>query len=112
YPAPQGRGRSGRTHAVTGAVQGLGQDRADGAVIVSEKYGFSAHLFLPFDSGFSSVCWRSMGRRTRNVVPRSREIHSTTPPWSRTIFATRARPRPLPWGFVVTKASKIWGLKS
>ena len=34
------------------------------------------------------------------------------PPWSPMILATRARPRPEPCAFVVTKGSKRWGIRS
>ena len=46
------------------------------------------------------------------MVRRGCDSHSIMPPWSPTIFATKARPRPLPVGFVVTNGSKRCGKRS
>ena len=47
----------------------------------------------------------NMGIKTRNVVRRGWDSHSTVPPWSPMSFATSARPRPVPDDFVVTNGS-------
>ena len=46
------------------------------------------------------------------MVRRGWLSHSTMPPWSPTILATRARPRPEPLTLVVTNGSKRWGRRS
>ena len=48
------------------------------------------------------------GSITRNIVRPGSLSNSITPPWSLMILATKARPRPVPVGLVVTKASNRW----
>src|SRR6185437_3222776 len=102
-PAPQARRRAGGAHVIAGASQGLVQHRPDGAVIVADKNG-RRHVQLSPP--------RACGSNTRKIVRPSTESHSTTPPWSPTILATNAKPRPEPRTLVVTKGSKMYGSRS
>ena len=97
HPAPQSGRGAGGAHRIAGARQGLRHDGPDSAVIIRNEYRFGLHA-LPSSVWF---CWaaRIMGRSTRKVVPRSCGSHSTIPPWSRTILATRARPEAATAGF-------------
>src|SRR6201999_2946785 len=89
------------------------QDRPDRGIVVSDEYVSCGHLFplqVPPPGGASSPV--NIGINTRNTVWRGCDSHSMIPPWSPTIFATNARPRPVPVGLVVTNGSNRWGIRS
>ena len=101
-PAPQGRRRAGRLHAVALTRERARDNRADAGVVVGHDHGRLGHDSLPQ----VAVCsLRQAGSRTRNAAPRSRFSNSTTPPWSPTILATSDRPSPVPEGLLETNGS-------
>ena len=112
-PAPEGRGVAGRAHLVAGARKRLVEHGPDGGVVVGEEDVSARHrlgldvLSVPRPSRALYI-----GRSTRKVVRRGAGSHSTIPPWSPTIFATKASPRPLPWALVVTNGSNRSGRRS
>src|SRR6185437_3097752 len=113
HPAPQRRRVAGRTHLVTGARQRLIEHRTDRRVVVGNQYASRRHLrpsqVPPPGSASSPV---NLGISTRKIVRLDCDSHSMIPPWSPTIFATKARPRPLPVGLVVTQGSNRCGMRS
>ncbi len=81
-------------HLVAGAAQRLGQHGADRAVVVGDQNGRQGHDFVQVLSFGSSYT----GRCRRNSVRPGRLSTSISPPWSPTILATSARPRPAAGG--------------
>ena len=102
-PVPQGRGLVGRAHGVALACQRAGQDGANRAIVVGDQDGRPAH---------HRPRLRRAAARSRNSVAPGRLSTVTTPPWSSTILATRARPRPELVSLLLTKGSKTWSTRS
>src|SRR5262249_13629235 len=99
-PLPERGGRAGAAHIVALTAERLMEDGPNGPVIVGNQDGRgAAHV----------AAWRNCnGNITLNVVRPGSLSNSTAPPWSLMILATKARPRPVPVGLFVTKASKRW----
>src|SRR5690606_10580922 len=108
-PVPQRAAVVGGPHVVSGAPQRLVEHGADGAIVIGDQDGGRGH-----DSSEGAIRELSsaMGSSTRNTVPVGAVSNSTTPPWSLTILATRARPSPVPPLLVVTKGSNRWAATS
>src|SRR5207248_2836064 len=95
HPLPERRRGAGAAHDVALPAERLMQDGADGAIVVGDEDG---------GTGTHGTAWR--GSITRKMVRPASLSYSMAPPWSLTILATRARPKPVPVGLLVTKASK------
>ena len=68
-PAPQGRGHARRLYLVSLPGQSPADDRADGCVVLGQKYLLATHATSRRKSG--SCCRRAAGRRTLKIVPGS-----------------------------------------
>src|SRR4029079_3558445 len=112
-PAPQGGGIASRTDLVSGARERLIEDGPDRGVVVGYQYASRGHVFpLQVAPPGSASLPVNLGISTRKIVLRACDSHSMIPPWSPTILATSARPRPLPDGLVVTNGSTRCGNRS
>src|SRR5262249_27108502 len=113
HPSPQGRGVAGGAYFVSGSRQGLIEHGADRGIVVGNQDASRGHC-QPLQAVLCGVLppLANFGINKRKMVRRDCDSHSTTPPWSPTILATSARPRPLPVGLVVTKGSNRFGSRS
>ena len=95
-PAPQRRRVAGQPHLVSGARERLVEDRADGGVVVGDKYATCGHRYSSSRVAvrhattspkrhrdcFGRSVWRSLniGSSTRKMVFRGCDSHSMMPP--------------------------------
>ena len=91
-PAPQRRGIAGRPHLVPEPASAwFSTVRMARSSSATRIVAISRIVCAP-----RPACADASGRSTRNTVRRGWLSNSMTPPWSPTILATSARPRPVP----------------